>query len=105
MSLTKGFSTSIFNLLSGYKGVRLSKFILCLVFSADSKLILSILVIAKYLSEAGEETLNLVGVYAIEKEGIKLFKSIGDDTFSIQGLSILPLVQFLWDNKILFRND
>ena len=62
-------------------------------------------IIAKYLSEAGEETLNLVGVYAIEKEGIKLFKSIGDDTFSIQGLSILPLVQFLWDNKILFRND
>ena len=62
-------------------------------------------IIAKYLSEAGEETLNLVGVYAIEKEGIKLFKSIGDDTFSIQGLSILPLAQFLWDNKILFRND
>ena len=62
-------------------------------------------IITKYISEAGEETLKLVGVYAIEKEGIKLFKSIGDDTFSIQGLSILPLVQFLWDNKILFRND
>ena len=62
-------------------------------------------IITKYLSEAGEETLKLVGVYAIEKEGIKLFKSIGDDIFSIQGLSILPLVQFLWDNKILFRND
>lgn len=62
-------------------------------------------IITKYISEAGEETLKLVGVYAIEKEGIKLFKSIGDDIFSIQGLSILPLVQFLWDNKILFRND
>jgi len=62
-------------------------------------------IITKYISEVGEETLKLVGVYAIEKEGIKLFKSIGDDTFSIQGLSILPLVQFLWDNKILFRND
>ena len=62
-------------------------------------------IITKYISEAEEDTLKLVGVYAIEKEGIKLFKSIGDDTFSIQGLSILPLVQFLWDNKILFRND
>ena len=62
-------------------------------------------IITKYLSEAGEETLKLVGVYAIEKEGIKLFKSIGDDIFSIQGISILPLVQFLCDNKILFRND
>ena len=62
-------------------------------------------IITKYLSEAGEEILKLVGVYAIEKEGIKLFKSIGDDTFSIQGISILPLVQFLCDNKILFRND
>jgi len=62
-------------------------------------------IITKYISETGEETLNIVGVYAIEKEGIKLFKSISGDVFSIQGLSMLPLVQFLWDNKILFKND
>ena len=61
--------------------------------------------ILKYVSEIDEETLNVVGVYAIEKEGIKLFKSFNGDIFSIQGLSMLPLVQFLWDNKILFKND
>ena len=62
-------------------------------------------VITKYISETGEETLNIVGVYAIEKEGIKLFKSISGDVFSIQGLSMLPLVQFLSDNKILFKDE
>ena len=62
-------------------------------------------VITKYISETGEETLNIVGVYAIEKEGIKLFKSISGDMFSIQGLSMLPLVQFLSDNKILFKDE
>ncbi len=61
--------------------------------------------ILKYISEIDEETLNVVGVYAIEKEGIKLFQSFDGDIFSIQGLSMLPLVQFLWDNKILFKND
>ena len=62
-------------------------------------------VIAKYISEVEEETFNIVGVYAIEKEGIKLFESISGDVFSIQGLSMLPLVQFLSDNKILFKNE
>ena len=62
-------------------------------------------VITKYISEVGEETFNIVGVYAIEKEGIKLFESISGDVFSIQGLSMLPLVQFLSDNKILFKDE
>ena len=62
-------------------------------------------VIIKYISEVSEETLNIVGVYAIEKEGIKLFESISGDMFSIQGLSMLPLMQFLWDNKILFKDE
>ena len=62
-------------------------------------------VITKYISEVEEETFNVVGVYAIEKEGIKLFESISGDLFSIQGLSMLPLVQFLSDNKILFKDE
>ena len=62
-------------------------------------------VIAKYISEVGEDIFSIVGVYAIEKEGIKLFESIGGDVFSIQGLSMLPLVQFLSDNKILFKDE
>ncbi len=58
-----------------------------------------------YLAEAGDEILNIVGVYAIEKEGIKLFESIDGDIFSIQGISMLSLMQFLWNNNILFQND
>jgi len=61
--------------------------------------------IQNYLAEAGDKILNIVGVYAIEKEGIKLFESIGGDIFSIQGMSMLPLTQFLWNNNILFKND
>ena len=61
--------------------------------------------ITQYISEVGEEIFNIVGVYAIEREGIKLFKSISGDVFSIQGLSMLPLMQFFWDNKVLFKND
>ena len=61
--------------------------------------------IQSYLAEVSDEILNIVGVYAIEKEGIKLFESIDGDIFSIQGISMLPLTQFLWNNNILFTND
>ena len=67
--------------------------------------VLSEEMIQNYLAEAGDKILNIVGVYAIEKEGIKLFESIGGDIFSIQGMSMLPLTQFLWNNNILFKND
>ena len=67
--------------------------------------VLSEEMIQSYLVEAGDEILNIVGVYAIEKEGIKLFESIDGDMFSIQGISMLPLTQFLWNNNILFKND
>tara|TARA_B100001029_G_scaffold152873_1_gene136166 strand:+ start:36 stop:635 length:600 start_codon:yes stop_codon:yes gene_type:complete len=67
--------------------------------------VLSEEMIRSYLAEAGDEILNIVGVYAIEKEGIKLFESVDGDIFSIQGISMLPLTQFLWNNNILFKND
>ena len=43
--------------------------------------------IDNYLNEVDKSILNLVGVYAIEQEGIKLFEKIDGDFFSIQGLS------------------
>ena len=62
--------------------------------------------IKKYLNKVDNNILDLVGVYAIEKEGIKLFESIGSDLFSIQGISLIQLTQFLWDNNLLFeKND
>ena len=58
--------------------------------------------IEKYINELKPEMLNVVGCYAIEEEGIKLFNSVKGDIFSIQGISITPLLNFLWNNKLLF---
>ena len=62
-------------------------------------------VIKEYLESVDEKILGLVGVYAIEEEGIKLFEYVGSDLFSIQGISMIPLTQFLWDNGLLFENN
>ena len=57
--------------------------------------------IDEYLNNMDKETLSCVGVYAIEQEGIKLLNKIDGDYFSILGLPLLPLIQFLWQNNIL----
>ena len=61
--------------------------------------------IQEYLESVDDKILSLVGVYAIEEGGIKLFESIGSDLFSIQGISMIQLCQFLWENKLIFRNN
>ena len=61
--------------------------------------------IKEYLNKVDNNILGLVGVYAIEEEGIKLFENIGSDLFSIQGISLIQLTQFLWDNNLLFENN
>ena len=58
--------------------------------------------IDEYLNNMDKETLGYVGVYAIEQEGIKLLSKIDGDYFSILGLPLLPLTQFLWQNNILY---
>ena len=61
--------------------------------------------IKEYLNKVDDNIIGLVGVYAIEEEGIKLFENIGSDLFSIQGISLIQLTQFLWDNNLLFENN
>ena len=58
--------------------------------------------IDEYLNNMDKETLGCVGVYAIEQEGIKLLNKIDGDYFSILGLPLLPLTQFLWQKNILY---
>ena len=58
-----------------------------------------------YLNNIDPNVLNFVGVYAIEQEGIKLFEKIDGDFFSIQGLSILPLINFLWEHNLILQNE
>ena len=61
--------------------------------------------IDNYLKEVDQSILNLVGVYAIEQEGIKLFEKIEGDFFSIQGLSVIPLINFLKQHNLILNNE
>ncbi|SEQ54483.1 septum formation protein [Faunimonas pinastri] len=51
--------------------------------------------VGHYLSAAGPEILGSVGAYHVEGRGIQLFDRIEGDFFTIQGLPLLPLLQFL----------
>ena len=51
--------------------------------------------IKNYIRVIGDKVLNILGGYEIEGKGINLFERIGDDLFSIQGISILQLTKFL----------
>lgn len=48
-----------------------------------------------YLADTGEEILGSVGAYHVEGRGIQLFSRIDGDTFTILGLPLLPLIDFL----------
>ena len=61
--------------------------------------------IDNYLNEVDKSILSLVGVYAIEQEGIKLFEKIDGDFFSIQGLSVTPLINFLKQHDLILNNE
>jgi septum formation protein len=48
-----------------------------------------------YLVEAGEGILGSVGAYHVESLGIQLFSKIDGDIFTVQGLPLLALLDFL----------
>jgi septum formation protein len=48
-----------------------------------------------YLADVGEDVLTSVGGYKLESRGIQLFESIDGDYFTILGLPILQLLQYL----------
>ena len=48
-----------------------------------------------YLAAAGDSVLGAVGAYQLEASGIQLFARIEGDYFSILGLPLLPLLDFL----------
>jgi septum formation protein len=54
-----------------------------------------------YLVEAGEDILSSVGAYHVEGLGIQLFSRIDGDAFTIQGLPMLPLIDFLRTHGIV----
>ena len=57
--------------------------------------------IAAYLDQVGDLALASVGAYQIEGLGIHLFSAMEGDQTTIQGLPILPLLDFLRANQIV----
>lgn len=55
----------------------------------------------RYLDQVGDAALQSVGAYQIEGRGALLFDRIDGDHFSILGLPLLPLAQWLRDRGIL----
>jgi septum formation protein len=54
-----------------------------------------------YLVDVGEDILGSVGAYHVEGLGIQLFSRIEGDSFTIQGLPLLPLIDFLRTHGIM----
>ena len=48
-----------------------------------------------YLAQAGEDILGSVGAYQVERLGIQLFSRIEGDHFTILGLPLISLLDFL----------
>ena len=58
--------------------------------------------IAAYLDEAGEAVVtSSVGAYQLESLGVHLFEHIEGDHFTILGLPLLPLLDFLRSRRLL----
>jgi septum formation protein len=57
--------------------------------------------IEKYLNLVGEEALLSVGGYQLEKQGAQLFTNIKGDFFTVLGLPLLPLLNFLRTENVL----
>lgn len=51
--------------------------------------------VGQYLAAAGEAVLQSVGAYQLELLGVHLFEKIEGDYFTILGLPLLPLLDFL----------
>lgn len=55
----------------------------------------------RYLADAGADILGSVGAYQVEGLGIQLFSKIEGDTFTILGLPLVPLLDFLRTHGML----
>ncbi len=58
-------------------------------------------VIEAYLDAAGEAAQRSVGAYELEGLGAQLVKDVRGDHFTVLGLPLLPLLQFLRDQGVL----
>jgi len=59
--------------------------------------------LGKYLALPGNQALGSVGAYQLEAQGVQLFEKITGDYFTILGLPLLPLLDFLRTQALLER--
>ena len=59
--------------------------------------------IADYLAAVGEQALASVGCYQLEGRGVQLFSKIDGDFFTILGLPMIPLLDFLRQQGLLAK--
>ncbi len=58
-------------------------------------------ILGQYLAAMGNRVTETVGGYEIEGRGIQLFSHVIGDTFTIQGLPLLPLLAFLRREQVI----
>ncbi len=56
-----------------------------------------------YLARVGDEALKSVGAYQLEGLGAQLFDRVDGDYFSVLGLPLLPLLQFLREHGVVAK--
>jgi septum formation protein len=54
-----------------------------------------------YLAAEGDDVLATVGAYRLEGRGAQLFSRVDGDLFTVVGLPLLPLLDFLRSRGIL----
>ena len=59
--------------------------------------------IAEYLDVCGDRVMETVGAYELEGLGGQLFSSVAGDYFTVLGLPLLPLLDFLRTHDVLKR--
>ncbi len=57
----------------------------------------------EYMARAGDDVLRSVGAYQLEGPGAQLFSAVDGDYFTVLGLPLLPLLDFLRENGQLTR--
>ena len=57
----------------------------------------------RYLGQEGDDVMTTVGAYKLEGRGVQLFERIEGDYFSILGLPLIQMLDWLRDREILVR--